>query len=77
MATPTVGDILEPVDRDEAWQEWDGTDWQRIPAPRREHLRLVKGRPYDIPRRGGWSVDLNCFVIRNIYRRRRHSHHQS
>ena len=68
---PTVGDILEPVDRGEAWQEWDGTQWQRIPAPRREHLRLVKGRSHAIPQRSGWSVDLNCAVIRKVYQRRR------
>lgn len=71
VKSATVGDILEPVDRGEAWREWDGAKWQRIPAPRREHLCLVKGRPHDIPRRVHWSVDLNCAVIRNIYRRRR------
>ena len=51
--------------------EWDGAEWQRIPAPRRKHLKEVKGRPSDIPRRTDWSIDLNCFVTRRVYRRRR------
>ena len=71
VKAPTVGDILEPVDRGDAWEEWDGAKWHRIPAPRREHLRLIKGRPHNIPRRTVWSVDLNCAFCRKVYRRRR------
>lgn len=69
VKAPTVGDILEPVDRDESWREWNGTEWRRIAPPRRAHLREVKGRPHDIPQRSGWSVDLGCGVIRKVYRR--------
>lgn len=66
---PTVGDILEPVDKYGVWLEWDGIAWQRIAAPQHEYLKEVKGRPHDVRWRAAWSVDLNCAVGLKVYRR--------
>lgn len=68
---PTKGDILAPDDKGDAWREWDGTEWQRIAAPRRSHLREVRGRPNDVSWRKGWSHDNNFAFCRRVYRRRR------
>lgn len=65
-----VGDILEPAGVGDCWREWDGTQWQRIPAPRRDHLKEVQGRPDSIPGRTVFSPELNGGISRGIYRRK-------
>ena len=71
MTEPSVGDILAPDDRGDFWRVWNGTQWQRIEAPRFEHLKEVLGRSADAPWRTGWSVDGNFAFCRKVYRRRR------
>ena len=68
--SPTVGDIMEPAGRGDVWREWDGTQWQRIPAPRLDHLKEVQGRPDSIPGRTVFSLELNGGISRGIYRRK-------
>ena len=70
MTEPSVGDILEPDGKGDSWREWDGTKWQRIDAPRREHLKEVQGRPVDVPWRNGWSIHNNFAFCRRVYRRK-------
>ncbi len=45
MTEPSIGDILAPDDIGDFWRVWNGTQWQRIEAPRFEHLKEVLGRP--------------------------------
>ena len=68
---PTVGDILEPAATSGNWREWDGAEWRQIPAPRREDLVEIKGRPSAVRWRRGWNLQLNCAVGLKVYRRRR------
>ena len=70
MTEPSVGDILEPDGKGDSWREWDGTKWQRIDAPRREHLKEVQGRPAVAPWRRGWSIHNNFAFHRKVYRRK-------
>ena len=73
VAAFTVGDILESAGPGDGWREWDGAKWQRIAAPRREHLVEVQGRPVNVPWRTGWihSGSSSFPVFRKVYRRRR------
>ena len=66
---PTVGDIVVPVGRGDFWREWDGTKWQRIAAPRREHLKTVKGRP-SAPWNTGFDPYYRFAFSRPVVRRR-------
>ena len=66
-----MGDILEPADTYGTWREWDGAEWRRIPAPQREDLVEIKGRPVDAPWRIDWSLHLDRAVGLKVYRRRR------
>ena len=70
---PTVGDILAPGSEGDGWREWDGTDWQRIAAPRRESLVEIQGRPITAGWRIGWIFAGPRFepFLRKVYRRRR------
>ena len=72
VTEPTVGDILAPDNIGHFWREWDGTKWQRIASPRREHLKEVQGRPVDIRWRTGWNdYGITSSPCRKVYRRRR------
>ena len=73
MTEPSVGDILAPDNVvGTFWREWDGTKWQRIASPRREHLKEVQGRPVDIRWRTGWNdYGITSSPCRKVYRRRR------
>ena len=72
VAAFTVGDILEPAGAGDGWREWDGVKWQRIAAPRREHLKEIQGRPLDVSWRTGWNLSgAHQFpFIRKVYRRK-------
>jgi len=65
----TVGDIVEPAGPGDVWREWDGTQWQEIPAPRIERLKEVRGRPNSVFKLT-FSPELNGFISRRIYRRK-------
>ena len=70
MTEPSVGDILAPDDKGDFWRAWNGTQWQRIEAPRFEHLKEVLGRPAVAPWRTGWSIHNNFAFHRKVYRRK-------
>jgi len=81
---PTVGDILPPHNRGDAWREWSGTEWRRIDPPAladglpfpvgfalRKYFIEIRGRPADASWRDGWCVDGSFAFCQKVYRRLR------